>query len=239
MKSKFTFPITLALTLLCTGLSSGEAKPVANAPIDATLFTSYFFDPTRTTPSWIVCGSTQNTSGCYGSGNLGPFGKVGAMLEGYPRTNLSTSTVTRAIYVLDVAAGANQDEATLYVYSKSDMITPDFDTVTVTLTQTLPLALTGGISATGFMAANKNFVLLGTNRSAVALELEKRTLSVTQFGPYPENLSSMTADQYGYITADFGQSEFFQIGPDGTNVQGGGGVWFMLNPMEGVPARFP
>ncbi|MBA3544202.1 MAG: hypothetical protein H0T83_07180 [Chthoniobacterales bacterium] len=161
------------------------------------------------------------------------------MLEGYPRTNVSTSTVTRAIYVLDVAVGANQDEVILYIYTKSDMVTPDFDTVTVTLAQTIPLALTGGGSAKGFIAANKNFLLLGTNRSAVALELDKLALSITQFGPFSGKLSSITADQYGYITADFADSTFFQIGPDGTNQQGGGGAWFMLNPIQGIPATFP
>jgi hypothetical protein len=115
MNLKLTLPITVILTLLCLAVSRDESKAAANTPIDATLFTSYFFDSTRTTPTWIVCGSTQNTSGCYGAGTLGPFGKVGAMLEGYPRTNVSTSTVTRAIYVLDVAAGASQDEVNLYV----------------------------------------------------------------------------------------------------------------------------
>ena len=239
MKLKLTLPVTLALTLLCLAPCRGEGAAAPNTPIDATLFTSYFFDSTRTNTTWIVCGSTQNTSGCYSSGNLGPFGKVGAMLEGYPKTNVSTSTVTRAIYVLDVASGANQNEVTLYVYTKTDVITPDFDTVTVTLAQTIPLVLTGGTSAKGFMAANKGFLLLGTNRSTVALELDKRAFSVTQFGPFSANLSSITADQYGYITADFAESEFFQIGPDGTNQQSGGGAWFMLNPIQGVPASFP
>lgn len=239
MKTKITSQIVLAITLLCANVSDGQTKVTPTAPIDATLFTSYFFDSTHTTPTWITCGSTQNTSGCYGSGNLGPFGKVGAMLEGNPRTNVSTNTVTRAIYVLDVAAGANQDQVVLNVYTKTDVITPDFATVTVTLSQAITLPLTGGSSAKGSMAANKNFLLVGTSRSAVALELDKRTFAITQFGPFSNNLSSITADQYGYITADFDESEFFQIGPDGTDQQGGGGAWFMLNTVQGVPATFP
>lgn len=127
----------------------------------------------------------------------------------------------------------------LNVYTKTDVITPDFDTVTVTLFQAITLPLTGGLSAKGSMAANKNFLLAGTSRSAVALELDKRTFAITQFGPYSSNLSSITADQYGYITADFDESEFFQVGPDGTDVQGGGGAWFMLNTVQGVPATLP
>ena len=239
MNTKDLPQIVLALTLLCASVTYGQTKTAPTAPIDSTLFTSYFFDATGTTPTWITCGSTQNSNGCYGSGTLGPFGKIGAMLEGIPHTNLSTNTVTRAIYVLDVAAGANQDEVALNVYTKSDVITPDFDTVTVTLSRTVSLDLTGGPTAKGFMAANKNFLLLGTSLSAIALELDKRAFSVTQFGPYSNNLSSITADPYGYMTADFDESEFFQVGPDGNDIQGGGGAWFMLNTVQGVPARFP
>ena len=238
MNLRLTLPITLALTLLCLDGSRGEGRVPASRPIDATLYTSYFFNPDLTTPSWVVCGSTENTIGCYGSGNLGPFGKVGSMLEGKPRTTLSTNTVTRAIYVLDVAAGVNQNGVTLYVYAKTDVITPDSDRVTVTLTNTIPLALTGGISAKGFMAANGNFLLLGTDQSPSALSLDKRSFSIKQFGPYTENLSSISADPYGYLTAVF-DGIFFQLGPDGTDLGGGGGSWFLLNTVQGVPATFP
>ena len=239
MKLSLTGPIALAMTLLCSNLSQGQEKVTPAAPLDGTLFTSYFFDSTRTIPTWIVCGSTQNTSGCYGAGTLGPFGKVGAMLEGYPRTDLGTNTVTRAIYVLDVASGTNQDQVVLDVYTKTDVITPDFDTVTVTLSQAITLALTGGPSAKGLMAANKKVLLVGTSLGASAIEVDKRAFTTTEFGAFPSNLSSITADQYGYISADFGDDEFFQLDPDGNSVQGGGGVWFMLNTVQGVPAKFP
>ncbi len=49
MKLKLPLPATLALTLLCLALSRGEGRAAANTPIDATLFTSYFFDSNRTT----------------------------------------------------------------------------------------------------------------------------------------------------------------------------------------------
>jgi hypothetical protein len=238
MKLSMIAAIALAMTLLCSNFSQGEERVTPATRIDGTLFTSYFFDPTQTIPTWIVCGSTQNTSGCYGSGTLGPFGKVGAMLEGNPRTDLGTNTVTREIYVLDVAGGTNQDQVVLNVYTKTDVITPDFDTVTVTLSQAITLALTGGPSAKGLMAANKKVLLVGTNLTAVALELDKRTLTTTQFSG-PSNLSSITADQYGYLSADFGDDQFVQLDPNGDSIQGGGGVWFMLNTVQGVPAKFP
>jgi len=29
------------------------------------------------------------------------------------------------------------------------------------------------------------------------------------------------------------------LDPNGDSIQGGGGVWFMLNTVQGVPAKFP
>jgi hypothetical protein len=240
MKTMITSRILLAVTLLCANISDGKEKVTPPAPIDATLYTTYYFvDSTHTSANWFTCGSLPNSAGCYGSGSLGSFGKVGTMMEGNPRTNLSTKTVTRAIYVLDVAAGTTQDQVVLNVYKKTDVITPDSDTVTVTFARAITLSLTGGSSATALMAANTNFLLVGTSRSAAAVEVDKRTFDITQFGTFPTNLSSITADQYGYITAAFDDSEFFAIGPDGTEVEGGGGSQFMLNTVQGVPARFP
>ena len=98
----------------------------------------------HTIVDWNVCGSLPGSSGCYGSGTLGPFGRIGALLEGEPKTDRNANTVTRAIYVLDYASGPNQNEVVLYVYTKVDTITTDSDTVTVTLSQTISLPLVGG-----------------------------------------------------------------------------------------------
>src|SRR5207249_10039057 len=126
--------------------------------IDGTLYTRYNVDPDHTNIAWNVCGSMPGSRGCYGSGSLGPFGRIGAMLEGEPKTDRHANTVTRAIYVLDSASGPNQNEVVLYVYTKVDTITTDSDTVTVTLSQTISLPLVGGTSAmTPQMAANKQF----------------------------------------------------------------------------------
>ncbi|MDQ3199137.1 MAG: hypothetical protein M3Q46_08130 [Verrucomicrobiota bacterium] len=237
MNYRITSRIVLAIALLYASASPAQGKIGANAPIDETLFTTYFFND-QTSATWVTCGSTQNTSGCYAAGTLGPYGKIAAMMEGYPRTNVSTNTVSREIYVVDVAGGPNQDQVTLNVYKKTDMITPDFDTVTVVLTQSVPLALTGGTSAKALMAANKGFLFVGTNRSAMVDEIDKRSLAVTPLGPYSTNLTSITADQYGYVTVAFG-FEFTVFGPDGSGQLGGGGTEFMLNPIQGVPATFP
>jgi hypothetical protein len=100
----------LAVVLILSGTVLLHA-----AAIDSTLFTTYTANTKYTGLNWLVCGSTQATSGCYGSGSLGPFGRVGAMIEGNPAQNLLKGTVTRYIYMLDVAYGVNGDGVALYV----------------------------------------------------------------------------------------------------------------------------
>ena len=75
-----------ALTLIFLFIV-GTAVPVrAQSPLGSTLYTTYQISSNHQTVSWIVCGSTQESEGCYGSGNLGPFGSVGALLEGIYRS---------------------------------------------------------------------------------------------------------------------------------------------------------
>ena len=42
------------------------------APIDSTLFTTYQ-NYGNNNITWVTCGSTKNTGGCYGSGSVGAF----------------------------------------------------------------------------------------------------------------------------------------------------------------------
>ena len=199
----------------------------------------------HTSVGWNVCGSLSGSSGCYGSGSLGPFVQVGALMEGEPKTDLIANTVTRAIYVLDIASGPNQDEVVLYVYTKVDTITTDSDTVTVTLSQTISLPLVGGISRQPSMAANKQFLFIGTDRSPYAVEIDKRTFSVTQVGggfSPPINVYGILTDQYGYAAISFGSfrsahTGFNVVGPDGSAVEDGDDSQVMLNIVDGLGLR--
>ena len=136
----------------------------------------------------------------------------------------------------------------LYVYTKVDTITTDSDTVTVTLSQTISLPLVGGLSASVHpsMAANKQFLFIGTDQSQQAVEINKRTLSITQLGGFspPINVFAITADQYGYVTISYGSfsgfdTAFIVVGPNGTEQEDGGGSQFMLNTVQAVlPSTF-
>ncbi len=213
-----------------------------SGPPDATLFTTYNINATHTSVNWLVCGSTQQSSGCYASGSLGPFGKVGALLEGNQSSNLTTNTVTRVIYVLDIATGSNLNGVTFYVYKKIDTITSTYDTVSVTLSKTVSLPLIGGSSALSSMAANNKYL-----QSPNGLEVQKVTFAITQIGGFspPINVAAITADKYGYVTLTLGsfnggENGFVVIGRDGFGREDGGGAQFMLNTVQAVlPSTLP
>lgn len=213
-----------------------------SSPPDATLFTTYEVNPS-TSVYWTTCGSTQQSEGCFASGSLGSFGKVGALLEGNPSVNSTTNTVTRSIYVLDVASGSNQNGVKLYVYLRTDTVMATSDSVSVRLYKSVILPLTGGTAASFFMAANNKFLFIGTNQGAspFAVEVQKGTYVITPIGAV--GVSAITANKYGYVTVTFGSgasSSFHVFGPDGSsNHEEGGGTNFMLNTIQAaLPSTF-
>jgi hypothetical protein len=205
--------------------------PLYASAIDSTLFTTYTLSG-NTNINWTVCGSLPGTSGCYGSGTIGPFGRIGAMIEGNPAQNLKAGTVTRYIYVVDVAYGSGGNEVALYVYKKVDVIRGGDDSVSTSLFKTVTLPLTGGSPTIASMGANAKFVYIGTNQDQMAVQLQKSNFAITQFsevsGPY--NVTSITADQYGFVTVTWGNGAGFEvIDKNGRAQVGGGGNSFMLN----------
>lgn len=211
------------------------------ASIDSTLFTSYFFGTGYQNLTLVVCGSTAQSSGCYGSAGLGPFGKVGAMIEGNPSYNLKTNTVTRKIYIVDTASGTTGTGVTLYVYKKTDTITAAFDTIAVSLTNTVQLPLTGGATTICSMAGNNGYLFIGTDQSPQAVRVQKSNLTTQVIGGFspPINVTSITSNKAGYVTVTFGgftsgEDGFYTFGPNGGGVQDGGGAWFMLSTDSGL-----
>lgn len=233
--------IRRVLTALGIVLLLGVAVPLYAKPIDSTLFTNYTAGTTYV--SLVVCGSLPGTEGCYGSGSLGPFGRVGALIEGNPAQNTKKGTVTRYIYVVDVAAGSGANEVVLYVYKKVDTINGGDDTVSVSLFKTITLPLTGGSATTAYMAANPTFLYIGTNQDELAVQVTKKNLALTQIGEFSGiNIGAITADAYGYITLTWGtsggSSGFLSLAPNGSGEEDGGGAPVLLNTTQAtlVPA---
>jgi hypothetical protein len=103
------------------------------------------------------------------------------MIEGLPTQNRTKGTVTRYIYVLDIAYGSGGNGVALYVYKKVDTVTSSDDTVSVTLFQTVSLPLTGGSATVASMAANTAFLYVGTNQDDLAVQMKKNNFAITQF----------------------------------------------------------
>jgi hypothetical protein len=101
---------------------SATVPAMAAGPIDAGLYTTYSFYNGFVNVDWVVCGQTHGWYGCYSSGRLGPFGNVGALMEGNPST--TGNRVTRALYLVDVGTGSGVDTIKLYIYKKVDTIAP-------------------------------------------------------------------------------------------------------------------
>lgn len=226
----------LGAALMLGVLSPAQAQVTA-AP-DSTLYTSYTVSPDLQSVNWIVCGSTTETDGCYASGNLGTFGHVGAMLEGQP--TVSGNTVTRQIYVLDTAV-AGATGVSLFIYTKTDVVSALDDSVTVTPTQTISLPLVGGSSVTASMAANGSYLFVGTNQSTRAVKIAKQDWTITTVGGFspPITVASITANRYGFVTVTFGtpggQSSAFEVfDSTGSSPEDGGGPDLILNDLNAV-----
>jgi len=212
-----------------------------HAAIDSTLFTTYVLQANATRIDLTVCGSLPGTSGCYGSGSLGQFGRVGAMIEGNPKQNLKLGTVTRFIYVVDTAYGANGNQVALCIYKKVDTINGGDDTVSVSLFKTVPLPLTGGAATVASMAANPTFLYIGTNQDELAVQVQKSNLAISQFGAVsgPYSVTSITADRNGFVTVTWGNGAgFLVVDKNGNGEEDGGGNVFVLNGIQGkIPAQ--
>jgi hypothetical protein len=91
------------------------ATTPAHALINDNLYTTYQFIGNNTTISWITCGATQQTSGCFDAGQLSGFGKVCAILEGAP--GIVGNTVTQRVGVLD-GSYKSTSSVVLDVYKK-------------------------------------------------------------------------------------------------------------------------
>ncbi|MGB6387158.1 MAG: hypothetical protein WBE45_05550 [Terriglobales bacterium] len=231
--------VTLAMLSMLIG-----AVPLHAAAIDSTLYTYYNIGTDLTGISLTVCGSLPDSDGCYGSGSMGPFGRVGSMIEGNPAQNVKKGTVTRYIYVVDVASGSGGDGVELYVYKKVDTISGSDDSVAVTLYKTISLTeLTGRNTATAFLAANTKFLFVGTNQNGNVVSVTKTDLDVSTVSETSEALSSITANGYGDISLVWGTGEgavFEIITPSGKGGVAGAPASFLQNTTQGaVPSMLP
>jgi len=220
--------VALASFLLVCGTMFCEA-----ATIDSGLYTTYTTDNAKATLYWTVCGSIGMGTGCYSSGAVSPFVKIGSIVEGRKTYNISAGTVTRYLYVVDQEYGSASNGVALYAYKRVDTITSTSDTTTFTLAKIVSLPLMGGSSAVVYAGANAGYLLIGTSMSAVPVEVAKKTYAVSPMNIISQIPTSITADNYGYITVT-SAAGFFVVGPNGSLQEDGGGSPFTVNTLLGI-----
>jgi hypothetical protein len=199
------------------------------APVPAgagsSLFTSFENHPGAGFISWLTCGSTPTSSGCYGSGQLGGFGNACAMLSG----------TGGALYVMDrqgLDAKGNPTGATaLLVYKQKIDETPDgVVSASIVLAGKFPLPVKGGARVKCFMAANAKDVVLGTDKDSRLVFFDKKTRDIRSEGgegAYP--VQSITANEAGYVLVNLGDG-FAVYGRDSVLQVSGGAVGQPLFP---------
>ncbi|HEY2344284.1 MAG TPA: hypothetical protein VGH80_00225 [Xanthomonadaceae bacterium] len=233
------FVLASAVPLQAGAQAAPDVAAPAAAP-DSNLFATYTFDSTYTTAGVLVCGSVPGSDGCYGSGTMGTFGRIGALVEGGPTVNTTTNTVTRLVFVIDQAVGGGSG-VSLVVYRLTEAIAAPDATISVTKVKTISLPqLTGGATAKTFLAANAKFLFVGTDQGTNAVRIAKSGYAQQSFGGFspPIDVSAITADKYGFVTVAYGttaaSSGFYTFDPNGAVTESGGGTEYMLNTTAGL-----
>jgi len=229
--------LTLILSCIISPFVAAAAAP------DAGLYTGYVFSGSYSSVSFFVCGSVPGSSGCYGSGSLGPFGHAGAMLESGART--VGNAVSHTIYVVDVAGGASGTDVVLYRYLLTNTVQPPYDSVTYKLTKKLTLPLTGGANVRCSLASNAGFLFIGTDQSTSVVRVAKTGFALNSFGGFSNNptVAAITTDAHGFVIVSFGANGgipgggHIDFGPTGDPVADGGGAWFTAPSNQGISTK--
>ena len=209
---------------------------------DSTLYTEYSASgPHPTELNWMTCGSLPRSEGCYGGGTLGPFTNACAIVQSAP-TAINAFTVIRYIYVLDT--GSTSSGVTLTAYKRTDTVSQSDDTINVTQVSVVSApSLTGGTGVSCMMAQNPTNVYAGTNQSSVAVSINKSSYAVSTVGGGYGFISSITADSYGFVVVNSGANGTYVnsvYAPNGDWEGGGGGDYFIINPINALsPANYP
>ena len=217
-------------------------RPKMSSLPDAGLFRMYALDATRSTVSYSFCGTLSGSSGCYASGSLGPFGRVGAMLEGLPTSDPTTHTVRRDVYIVDQAVrGSSSKMMRLYDYRLAEVVDAPNVSVTATRIKTIDLPVIGGVDAKTYLGASGNYLWIGSNQDPSSTSVSRVDWSVSStvaFDP-PINASLVSVDAYGFVTMTFGDTQngingFFVTDGKGKLAQDGGGPDFTLGTTRGL-----
>jgi len=186
----------------------------------AQLYTTYNFSPTGF--SWITCGSTSSSDGCYGSGAVTGFGRLCAILSD-ANVGSSTSSLQR-IYALDSEGNGKHDVVLHYLTREISVDSTGYAHTTITDVKRVTLPLAGGPHVACYAADNNAVIAAGTSTSTTAAVVTKPALTVSSSGGFspPEAMTGIAADASGNIALNF-SGGFYLLGPSGGGLEDGGG----------------
>lgn len=228
--------LATAAALPVTALAARPSPSEAGAPPDQNLLAQYSFDNAYSNVYFSVCGSLPGSSGCYGGGTLGPFGHAGALIEGDEVTSMNGTVVKRNIYVLDDKAGGTGVK--LYTYERTDNINGASDSVSVSLLGATTIPLIGGDNVRSYMAADTNYLFIGTSLSQSAQRIGKFDDTVQALGGFsgsePLYVSAITTSKSGAVIVTYSDNSgkstgFYAYDADGNFSGDGGGADYLVN----------
>ena len=165
-----------SLTVLATAWAGAPARagtaptPPVRPPATATPATQtpYYYSTYTTYGSnitWSTCGRSTTSSGCYGSGSIGPFSRACAVVGAGSR-----------LAVVD-AGPVGSTQSTLSIYAR---VESDAPSLTLLKTITLPIAATAKASCHAGLAGN--FLYFGTNQSPTYYKIDLTTYGMFSGG---------------------------------------------------------
>jgi hypothetical protein len=228
--------LILSANIVATpGNAQTVEAPLPGAP-DAGLYTTYTFGDGFRSVTMHACGN--QIGGCT-TNTAGWVGHIGAILQGYAA--VGRNFVNRNIYVVDDAAGPNGDQVTLTVFQRhDDFPTPSVDSSQLDQFSVVPLPLIGGAGTVSVMAASREYVYIGNNHSGALIKIKKGSLELSVPANFSTGaVSSITSDDYGYVSATIEHAEpstdlTFQFNPSGQIVGTGHPVNFFMTSETGL-----
>ncbi|GLI91075.1 hypothetical protein [Methylocystis echinoides] len=224
--------LLLAVSFFATG-ASAQAYPIQQV-------TTYSINTAKTYVYSSTCGTTTNTSGCYGGATLGPFRQACAIASTPITTTTQadgSTTFTRRIAVMDRGSQAGAS-VNLFVYLESNNVKPDSATPTTRLLRRVTLPVIGGPTASCSLARNGAGFYLGTNLSnnAVRVDDSFATSTTPGFSP-PIPVAGVTSTPEGYMLVTHkssASSGYYLFNNSGATMQSGGGSSLLVGAGNGV-----
>jgi len=201
----FSFsPEAGAATAATTTTAAAKNVIVPPAQVPA-LYMFMSMHPDQKAITWFVCGSTSTSSGCYGAGDIGPFGHACGVIA-----NNGT------VYVMDTDP-ANGPDVVISVYQKNVSTQPGLPKVT-----SFALPIKNDPTARCSMAVTTNYLYVGTNKSP-PFAINRATYAASGAGAFGrEPVTSMTAT-YSHEYVVINQGNGFSIYDKDNRLQMDGG----------------